>query len=229
MSNSILFDVFQYGIRTFTFAQIKWRNFIANYYSPFLNQLNKKLTLFFGEQTEDDESKKKNSRYPTLNVIKDGMSYLDLPIDYIKYADLFVTSFQDKEKSTCQNIVAIPNPENKVCDIFNTYLMNKKPCNFKFLSVEISINDLKFPIHLYKSDEYNYFIEGNVIDRKFLNYFIKEHKLLNDYVKVFEDDYNFLWVKEGDYDLEIIDQDCNVVNIGGNQKITLLEETYNIS
>lgn len=229
MSYSILFDVFQYGIRTFTFAQIKWRNFIANYYSPFLNQLNKKLSIFFGEQTEDNASKKKTSRIPTLNVIKDGMSYLNLPIDYIKYADLFVTSFQDKEKSTCQNIVAIPNPEKKVCDIFNTYLTNKKTCNFKFLSLEISINELKFPIHLYKPDEYNYFIEGNVIDKNFLNYFIKEHNLLDDYVRVFEDDYHFLWIKEGDYDLEIIDHECNVVNIGGNQKITLLEETYNIS
>ncbi len=227
MSQSLLFDVFQFGMRTFTFAQIKWQYFVTTYYSPFLNQLNKKLIFFFGKDAED-ASNSKNKKSPTIDVIKDGYSHASLPIEYIKYADLFVMC-QDDNQTECQNIVAIDNPISRIQNVFDEYVYSKKLCNLKFISVEISINDLKFPIYLYKKDEYNYFIEGNIIDKKFLNYFIKHHKLVGEYVNVFEDDYSFLWVKEGNFELEIIDQDCNVIRMDGQQKLTLMEDTYNIS
>jgi len=91
----------------------------------------------------------------------------------------------------------------------------------QFMLMELSIDDKTFIINL-KTDTYNYYIVDNVIDRKFISYY-----LMKNYTVITYEDIRCLTK----YSLRIIDQNVNVkdIEITDTKFITIKENEYTVS
>ena len=104
-----------------------------------------------------------------------------------------------------------------------------KCTTYDFMSVQLKfINDADNAVYniLLKTDDYNFYIEGNVINRDFILYYSHEilkiwDKLEELMCKLMSGDKNAL-----SYELTIVDADVNVLNITDEQSIILGECTY---
>lgn len=110
-------------------------------------------------------------------------------------------------------------PQNKICySALNDETDYKYDVsNIKFISVNLTYNKNQYDIKL-KTDEFNYYIVNNVIDKVFLKYYLVH--VLNI---VLDKDTDFT------YKLEIIDNTVNVINLDINDSIIILKDGYNVS
>lgn len=123
------------------------------------------------------------------------------------------------------DIIIVSNGINKRI-IYNDFDINKindtkENSNIKIILTKINIIDDKeniiknekenFEIK-FQTSKYNYFVEGNVINRKFINYF------LNKYYKK----------KIKNYSITLIDNDINMNNINSNDDLIIFKYKYEI-
>jgi len=105
--------------------------------------------------------------------------------------------------------------------------------NIKFILFEIKINDKIFKIDL-KNEKYNFYIVNNIIDKRFLIYFLKYYQLennnLNDNLL---NDYQICDLKDYFENIEkipvkLIDQNVNIkeIEISDNQFIVIKKDNY---
>lgn len=95
-----------------------------------------------------------------------------------------------------------------------------KASNIQFMLLEVILNDKNYIIHL-KTESYNYYLVDNVLDRKFLSYY------LMNYHNVKYEEINTLM----SYDVKMIDQNVSVKEFDITDKtfITFKENEYTIS
>ncbi len=103
-----------------------------------------------------------------------------------------------------------------------------KRATYEFMSVQLKfINDPDNAVHnvRLKTDEYNFYIEGNVINRDFIIYYCNEmlklEELMLMLMKSVEQNKCAL-----SYILTIVDADVNVLNVTDDQDIILGETAY---
>jgi hypothetical protein len=90
-----------------------------------------------------------------------------------------------------------------------------KVSKLKFMSIELDYNNNKYLIEL-KSNNKNYYIVNNYLNDFFFKYYIKN--ILN--LKIDQDNF--------DYNVTIIDNDVNIINLLPHQTIKINEDNYEI-
>ena len=109
-----------------------------------------------------------------------------------------------------------------------SWLDNKiiyKCATYDFMSVQLTfINDPDNAVHnvVLKTDDYNFYIEGNVINREFILYYSYEILKIGELMtRLSRSDKNAM-----SYTLTIVDGDVNILNVTDVQSIILGECTY---
>ena len=134
---------------------------------------------------------------------------------YIIYNAPTNNSLYDKRIISDNTFKNVPWSDNKII---------YKCATYDFMSVQLKfIND---PDSVYnvvlKTDDYNFYIEGNVINRDFILYYSHEILKTGDLMrKLSISDKNAM-----SYTLTIVDADVNVLNITDEQSIILGEDAY---
>ena len=93
--------------------------------------------------------------------------------------------------------------------------LNYKLSNVKFIAIDLDYNNNKHLVKL-KDTNYNYYIVNNCLNKLFFKYYIKN--ILN--LQVDDDNFNYI--------VNIIDNDCNIINILPHQSIIINENDYEI-
>ena len=124
-----------------------------------------------------------------------------------------------------------------VTDLFqmndlNKNIQNKKiinnldKCEFKFeisditfIALYLNYNDVRYNINL-KTDKLNFYVVGNVINKSFIQYYIKN--ILHDNILINTDETPFL------YKLELMDDKVNMLEMNENQYIIIEKNGYRI-
>ena len=96
--------------------------------------------------------------------------------------------------------------------------LNYKVSNVKFIAIDLDYNNNKYLVNLKDCNYtyYNYYIVNNCLNKLFFKYYIKN--ILN--LQVDDDNFNYI--------VNIIDNDCNIINILPHQSIIINENDYEI-
>ena len=91
--------------------------------------------------------------------------------------------------------------------------------NIKFMLLEVKLNDVVYKLDL-KTDKYNYYVVGNVLDKRFFIYFLKNYHLYNFTNDEIE--------QISKLDVKIIDQNVNIkeIEITDSTFITIKKDEY---
>jgi len=135
-------------------------------------------------------------------------------VDDFSYYTMIVTDlFQmnDLNKKNIQNKKIINNLDN---------------CEFKFeisditfIALYLNYNDVRYNINL-KTDEFNFYVVGNIINKSFIQYYIKN--ILHDNILIKTDEIPFL------YKLELMDHEVNVIELNEKQYIIIEKNGYRV-
>lgn len=123
--------------------------------------------------------------------------------------DLFSTN--NSNKKYIQNKKIINNLDN--------YEFNFEICEITFIALYLNYNDVRYNINL-KTDEFNFYVVGNIINKSFIQYYIKN--ILHDNILINTDEIPFL------YKLELMDHEVNVVELNETQYIIIEKNGYRI-
>jgi hypothetical protein len=93
-----------------------------------------------------------------------------------------------------------------------------EPSDITFIALYLNYNDVRYQINL-KTDTYNYYLVGNVINKHFLQY----------YINVVLNNTNFVIDDEKLYSLELMDQEVNIFYLDINQSIIIEKNGYHIN
>ena len=128
--------------------------------------------------------------------------------------NLTICNKYDREKNINFKIILhyTPNYEKK------NYIesLQFQQSDYKFIMTEITIDDKKFVVH-FTTDNYNYLIEYNKLDKNFINYFLKAH--YTDLVKDFEIE---------NYSIKIIDDNVNIIEFDNTKSLLINKSGYEI-
>jgi hypothetical protein len=104
-------------------------------------------------------------------------------------------------------------------------IINKKTWNFDFdiskitfIALYLNYNDIRYNINL-KTEAFNYYLVGNIIDKQFVQYYI------NNILKL-----PFNYEKEDmlSYQLELMDHEVNMISLNACQSIIIEKDNYHI-
>lgn len=101
--------------------------------------------------------------------------------------------------------------EPEICNQF-------EPSDITFIALYLNYNDVRYHINL-KTDTYNYYLVGNVINRLFLQY----------YINVILNNINFVIDDEKSYSLELMDHEVNMIYLDITQSIVIEKNGYRIN
>lgn len=87
-----------------------------------------------------------------------------------------------------------------------------------FIALYLNYNNVRYHINL-KTDKYNYYLVGNVINKLFLQY----------YINVILNNINFVIDDETAYSLELMDHEVNMVYLDITQSIIIEKNGYHIN
>jgi hypothetical protein len=141
------------------------------------------------------------------------------------------TNLNDEKKNCDENCLYLfldinNNNTNYITTNSLVYKNDYELSNIKFLMVELVINDKKFKIDL-KSENENYYIVSNILDKNFFLYF------MFNYSHIFEEKIIYSEILESidKAKLNIIDDKVNTleVDFARNGSITILKEGYIIN
>jgi hypothetical protein len=194
--NEILMNTTINVIYVYSLAQIKFKNIYDS-----LCKTNPRLKSYF-----DEYNNSKNKHKNNLDFILDGKiiqstqfqinSNMKLEkYDFAIYSDYTTTN----KETNCINKLLLSNLEIS-CDN-----IDYEVSDIRFLLCELIVNnDTSYKIDL-KNDNYNYYLVNNIIDKKFIIYY-----LLNHYYKPMSfEDIN----KNDKFILKIIDHNVNTCEI----------------
>jgi len=87
--------------------------------------------------------------------------------------------FENKENS----IYILSDNENPINNCINNIIYHSRPfsniyevSDIKFIMLEVSIQDKSYNVNL-KGDTYNYYVVGNILDKRFFLYFLRKYNL----------------------------------------------------
>lgn len=138
------------------------------------------------------------------------------------------TIFTEKEQQIFNQIVSsIQSPNNIliISEFSNKKILNKNTCNFDFdiskitfIALYLNYNDIRYNINL-KTEAFNYYLVGNIIDKRFVQYYINNILKLPFYYKEEAMD---------SYQLELMDHEVNMISLNACQSIVIEKNKYNI-
>jgi len=171
----------------------------------YLSENHPQVIIFINKMNDLLYIKEEKNMY---EFVKDGNSSLSCKEN--EKNDFIIFSDYKNSKNDC--VKKIISRSNKLdSDTLSSY----EPSSVKLISTEITINIDSFEekeINIsFCNDKYNYLIENNILDKKFIKYFMKKH-YLNE---IYKDDMHLLQ----NYKLKIIDDNINIDSI---------DETYEI-
>jgi hypothetical protein len=111
------------------------------------------------------------------------------------------------------------NPSNVIWSNVLPSDFNYKLSSVRFMLVQLTYNDVAYPLQLL-TDSYNFYVTRNVIDKKFIKYYLT--KFLKQEIEIDID-------KEFTYKLDIIDNDANMVSYNETHSIIIMDNSYEVS
>jgi len=163
--------------------------------------------------------KKKNQKNNIIQIKNNGDNHIKYCTDNID--DLFVDDgqsiyiFSDNEKAYENKCV------NKIISHSPKILTNYEESNVNFLLFEVNLSEKNVKIDL-KTNNYNYYIVNNIIDKKFIIYYLINSKILaiNDELHTS--------IKNDTIKVKIIDSNVNVkeLEITDKKFITIKKDEY---
>ena len=158
----------------------------------------------------------------TVTSYVKSVPFLNNLLTYIKYKKCTFTSINDKF-IICNKFNEEHNLDYKIIIRFNKILdweydyyelLQHKQADYKFIMTEIIIDDRKFLIY-FTTNNYNYLIVNNNIDKYFINYFLKTH-----YSELVKD----LEIEK--YIIRIVDHNVNIIEFDNTKTLILKEREY---
>ena len=158
------------------------------------------------------------------SFVNHGEIFMCFEEETIKNTDFCLVK-QRTHPGNSSNMIVLRNKNN-----FKKYLLDAEStyqeCAFKFISMEIVIDNKRLHVPLFLQDNYNYFMVDNELDKDFMLYFIKTH-LLSEYQDIFGDT-SFHNIINGEFQFDIIDHNCESKCIDGQATIKFFKEAYEI-
>lgn len=156
------------------------------------------------------------------NVKNIEYSYFESVNDYkIEEIIEFKKTFADNPelvffKKPNSKMIILNEGIHKICYYkpFENVSLKYDISDISFISFKITIDKKEYNIRL-STSEYNFYIVGNEINYQWVKYYF------NKYL-----DNNFMDINE--YNIEIVDDNVNFINITQNDKIIFKKETYEI-
>ena len=194
----LMYTFFNFLIQVYTFFQYHYTQIEKKYWKPFMIE-------YFGEI--------------------DGCSIKQEQFLYVKDGEVV-------------GEIGDGNPEHDfIVNIYNTHhkIQHVKPISFsslekcesdiKFISMEIEINNVKMEISLHQHEKYNYYIDGNELNRKVFHFIINKY-YSQEYERIFG--VSVSTFKDQDYVINIIDHDVNMVSLQSNNILSIKKSSYEI-
>ena len=177
----------------------------------------KNLFYFFKNNILKNQNKK-NINY-NVYFINNGSITLNIKIE--NENDFKNIKYKEIEETLNYDIIILN--KNKNCFTFydieelkNVNLNDKEEeVKYSFINIELSHKEKIYDIKLKKKDEYNYLFNKNKINKYFFYYFLKNNCNLNE---IFNEDYK--------YNIELIDNNINVLNMNEKQELILCNNDY---
>ena len=158
----------------------------------------------------------------TVTSYVKSVPFLSNLLTYIKCKKCTFTSINDKF-IICNKFNEEHNLDYKIIIRFNKILdweydyyelLQHKQADYKFIMTEIIIDDRKFLIY-FTTNNYNYLIVNNNIDKYFINYFLKTH-----YSELVKD----LEIEK--YIIRIVDHNVNIIEFDNTKTLIIKEREY---
>jgi hypothetical protein len=212
----------------YSMCQIKY-NQTYKYISYFL----KKYIL--PDSLETKVIKTKIEVYDTSNTVPFSLNFEKEYDEPFEKLELEIQDIVNIKKDKNLMIVSNFYNENENKNENDKYCINKKvlctsdlvTCDRKcelsdisFIALYLNYKDLRYPINL-KTENYNYYVIGNVINKYFLQYYINN-------VSGILTDINLITNDKKIYNIELMDQDVNMIYLDGNQSILIEKNGYKI-
>ena len=171
-----------------------------------------------------------------LETFNENKLINDIKIQTIQTTELFDLNtnknkiFTEKEQQIFNQIVSsIQSPNNIliISELLNKKIINKNTWNFDFnfdvskitfIALYLNYNDIRYNIIL-KTEAFNYYLVGNIIDKRFVQYYINNILKLPFYYKEEAMD---------SYQLELMDHEVNMISLNACQSIVIEKNKYNI-
>jgi hypothetical protein len=118
-------------------------------------------------------------------------------------------------------VILISEPSNinkKILYDIEPEICKFEPSDITFIALYLNYNDVRYHINL-KTDKYNYYLVGNVINKLFLQY----------YINVILNNINFVIDDEKSYSLELMDHEVNMIYLDITQFIVIEKNGYRIN
>jgi hypothetical protein len=209
-------------IYIYSFAQIKY-NQLYNYALPFFNYPKKdcinietRVELFNTEMHLCSIFDKKY--FEPFEKLTDLSQELSNTINIQKF---------NKNLIIISELSNATNTTNKCINKKIICSLDLENCDRKFVASEITFialylnyNDVRYNINL-KTDNFNYYLVGNVINLDFLRYYVKY--VLNDPAFIIKD------TDTASYKLELMDHNVNMIELNAEQSIIIEKNGYNIT
>jgi hypothetical protein len=217
MKSSVLFSFFDFGVRLYTTLQIWLYKIRVNVIQP--------ISIALAPPVQPTGKVPEKNSENTISVIKQGVVFECLPEETTRGADFCVVSRPDFPGTTYNKVVLASTHDME--KYFSTPNIVYRKCDFKFLSVELVISDRRMNLSLFLQDKYNYYMIGNKLNKAFLLYFVKTHAK-QEYIDTFKDP-EFQYLLSGEFEVNIIDNMCEIISMDGNSALDFFEDMYKIA
>jgi len=240
-----MFSFLYKGIVTLTgviFFHEVFRNTCPEYYTSMLESVFFEAVCIFSriqikfKKYKADADKWIQERIQEYPILQDIIRYFERPavcFEYVKDGDLIYSCTKEDFNpyllmecdfivytSGIDKILYYPTtPANEKCDIFENLDYTKSKTKFLLVDINFKYNDqlgIKFAD---EDKKYNYMIQGNRVDRKFLTYFLRRHYLNDLYNMIhFVNPYSLEGI---DYTLKTMDSNVKIKTYGPSDSFTL--------
>jgi hypothetical protein len=120
-----------------------------------------------------------------------------------------------------ENVIIVTEPSHinkKILYELETWNNQFETSDITFIALYLNYDDVRYHINL-KTDKYNYYLIGNVINKLFLQY----------YVNVILNNINFVIDDKKSYSLELMDHEVNMIYLDITQSIIIEKNGYHIN
>ena len=185
--------IYFYGV-----CQIKY-NQIYNYLLPYFKKCPDKLI-------KDDPKREVNVFNITTNKIVFEKDYNEefLKMEFLNPVVILISEPSHINKKILYEL----EPFDKTFEL----------SNISFIALYLNYDDVRYHINL-KTEKYNYYLVGNVINKLFLQY----------YINVILNNINFVIDDEKSYNLELMDHEVNMIYLDINKSIIIEKDGYCIN
>lgn len=164
---------------------------------------------------------------PNVDTVLDSTN-----IDFIKHGDVFFSCSKNdlhseslNTTSFCYDFIIDNHADLKrVYTQIPSKLETPQVSNVSVIFAELTVGNAKQEIRFSDDSTYNYLVVGNVINKDFMLYFIRQHYLS----QIFHSTYNENMYNFSRYTLKIIDGNVNIFELGPDDSITIGENGLSV-